>query len=95
LEETGWVVDLVALVGVYQWSSPSGRHFVRFTFAAQALTHDPKRQLDEGIVQALWLTRAQMEAQTPKLRSPFILKSLDDYLACCCSKAASASPVYS
>ena len=81
LEETGWVVDLLALVGVYQWSNPkSDRHFLRFTFAAKAISHDPTHQLDAGILRALWLTRAEIEAQTPRLRSPFILKSLDDYL---------------
>ena len=56
LEETGWRVDLTHLVGVYQWANDDG-HFLRFTFAAAARGHDPARELDQGIVRALWMTR--------------------------------------
>jgi 8-oxo-dGTP pyrophosphatase MutT (NUDIX family) len=54
LEETGWSVELEHLVGVYQWRSESGDHFLRFTFAARALHHDAQQPLDDGIVRAVW-----------------------------------------
>ena len=62
-EETGWDVELTAFIGAYQWKAvnpdgSAGRHYLRFAFAAEALTHDATRTLDEGIVQALWMTPA-------------------------------------
>jgi ADP-ribose pyrophosphatase YjhB (NUDIX family) len=81
LEETGWRVALTCLLGVQQWRSPSGRHFVRFAFAAEPLEHDPARPLDEGIVRALWLGRDEIAAAGPRLRSPMVLANVDDWLA--------------
>lgn len=81
LEETGWDVILSCLLGVQQWSAPSGRDFLRFTFAAEAVHHDPARQLDEGIVRALWMTRDEIAAENARLRSPMILATVDDWIA--------------
>ena len=81
LEETGWDVTLSCLIGVQQWSAPSGREFVRFTFAAEPVRHDAARALDEGIVRALWMTREEIVAAKARLRSPMILASVDDWLA--------------
>lgn len=81
LEETGWTVDLEHLVGVYQWRSDSGEHFLRFTFAARALHHDAQQPLDEGIVRAVWLTRAEIASGNVRPRSPMVLRSIDDWLA--------------
>ena len=81
LEETGWDVALTCLLGVQQWRSPSGRQFVRFTFAADAVRHHPARALDLGIVRALWLGRDDIAAAGDRLRSPMVLASVDDWLA--------------
>lgn len=80
LEETGWEVALTCLLGVQQWQAPSGRQFVRFTFGADALRHHPERALDDGILQALWLSRDEILAATARLRSPMVLASVDDWL---------------
>ncbi|WP_371281212.1 NUDIX hydrolase [Dokdonella sp.] len=81
LEETGWHVELECLVGIQQWTSTqSGSQFVRFTFAARALDHDPSLPLDEGILRALWLSRDEIAAAGERLRSPLILSSIDDWL---------------
>ncbi len=80
LEETGWEVELTCLLGVQQWSSPSGRQFVRFTFAAEAIHHDVARPLDHGILRALWMTREEIALATPRLRSPMVLAGVDDWL---------------
>ncbi len=80
-EETGWDVALTCLLGVQQWRSPSQRQFVRFTFAADPLQHDPARALDAGIVRALWLSRDEIAAAGSRLRSPMVLASVDDWLA--------------
>jgi 8-oxo-dGTP pyrophosphatase MutT (NUDIX family) len=80
LEETGWHVALTCLIGVQQWRSLSGRDFVRFTFAADAVRHDPARPLDDGIVRALWLDRDEIAAAAKRLRSPMVLSSIDDWM---------------
>jgi 8-oxo-dGTP pyrophosphatase MutT (NUDIX family) len=80
-EETGWTVELLHVVGIYQWSNAGGDHFVRFTFAARALEHDPAHALDAGIERALWLTRAEIAGGAARPRSPMVLKGIDDWLA--------------
>ena len=80
LEETGWSVELTHLVGIYQWANGDG-HFLRFTFAAEPVRHDPGRPLDEGIVRALWMTREEIAAASTRLRSPMVLRGVDDFVA--------------
>jgi 8-oxo-dGTP pyrophosphatase MutT (NUDIX family) len=83
LEEAAWHVDPTALVGVYHWQSPLYGTYVRFTFAATPRKHDAHRPLDTGIVRALWLTYDEIAARRSTHRSPFVLRSLDDYRAGC------------
>ena len=85
-EETGWDVRLTAFVGAYQWKAPSdnggsGRHYLRFAFAAEPVHHDPARKLDEGIVRALWMTPAELREQQGRHRSPLVWQVVVDYLA--------------
>jgi 8-oxo-dGTP pyrophosphatase MutT (NUDIX family) len=81
LEETGWDVELDCLLGIQQWTSTqSGSQFVRFTFGARALRHDPARALDTGILRALWLSRDEIAAAGERLRSPLVLHSVDDWI---------------
>jgi len=82
LEETGWTVTLQGLIGIYQWTNcDTDSHFLRFTFAAEPLAHDASRPLDTGIVRTLWLTREQIAAERQRLRSPMVLRGVDDFLA--------------
>jgi 8-oxo-dGTP pyrophosphatase MutT (NUDIX family) len=87
LEETGWEVRLTAFVGAYQWKAPlngdgtAGRHYLRFAFAAEPLRHDPARPLDEGIVQALWMTPSELQAAQARHRSPLVWRAAADFLA--------------
>ena len=84
-EETGWDVRLTAFVGAYQWKSPAGRHagrhYLRFAFAAEPVTHDPARPLDAGIVQTLWMTPAELQAAQARHRSPLVWQAVADHLA--------------
>lgn len=82
LEETAWEVAPSALVGVYHWRHPvHGETFVRFCFAAACRRHRSNRMLDEGIEQAVWLSRDEVEVSRKRLRSPMVLRCIDDYLA--------------
>ena len=81
-EETGWDVRLTAFVGAYQWKAPeSGRHYLRFAFAAEPLLHDPARRLDEGIVRAFWSTPSELLALRHRHRSPLVAMAVEDFLA--------------
>jgi 8-oxo-dGTP pyrophosphatase MutT (NUDIX family) len=80
LEETGWHVEPLHLVGIYTWSArDDGATFVRFAFAARAVRHEAGRPLDHGIVRALWLSYDELVARRDDHRSPLVLRCLDDY----------------
>ena len=82
LEETGWTVRIDHLVGIYLLATEiPGKTFLRFCFAGSALSHDPTRKLDKEIIQAHWWTREQAAARAAQLRSPLVLRAVDDYLA--------------
>lgn len=81
-EETGWDVRLTAFLGAYQWkATETGRHYLRFAFAAEPERHDPTRALDEGIVQALWLTPDELLAARERHRSPLVWQVVADHLS--------------
>ncbi len=81
LEETGWRFEPEALVGVYLYrrSHPS-RTYLRFCFCGRVTFHDAGRPLDPAIVRASWLTRAELSARQAEMRSPLVLRAIDDYL---------------
>ena len=76
-EETGWNVRITHVVGAYQWkATETGRHYLRFAFAAEPVRHLPDRPLDDGIVQAVWLTPAGLQAQSDRHRSPLVWRQV-------------------
>jgi 8-oxo-dGTP pyrophosphatase MutT (NUDIX family) len=82
LEETAWKVEIEAFIGAYQWKAPeSGRHYLRFAFAGKALQHFTNQTLDDGIVQALWMTPAELIAQKARHRSPLVWRVMEDFLS--------------
>ena len=82
LEETGFRVQPTALVGIYRWQAPErDATFVRFAFVADVVGHEPERPLDRGIVRALWLSHAEIAAQSARHRSPLVLRCVDDFAA--------------
>lgn len=83
LEETAWHFAPAAVTGIYLWQpKPADRPFLRVVFTGICTRHDSGRALDRGILQALWLTREQLQVAPPAtLRSPMVLRSIEDYLA--------------
>ncbi|MGB5606125.1 MAG: NUDIX hydrolase [Gammaproteobacteria bacterium] len=82
LEETAWRIQVEAIVGIYQWRHPDTPDtFLRITFAGSCLHHEPERTLDTGIERALWLPADAIRQQADRLRSPMVMRSIDDYLA--------------
>jgi len=81
LEETAWTFTPQALTGIYLWEQPEKqRSFLRFTFFGQVTSHDAQRRLDRGIERAVWMDRAHIVSRSSRLRSPMVLRCIDDYL---------------
>ena len=82
LEETGWQVQIQSLIGVYSYpQSANGIHYLRHCFIAT-----PEQQLhsqppDADIESALWLTLEELRGLKAQLRSPMVLRAIEDYLA--------------
>jgi 8-oxo-dGTP pyrophosphatase MutT (NUDIX family) len=82
LEETAWHFTPQALLGIYLWQPASSRRAtLRFAFAGTVHDHDPARPLDRGILRTHWLSRLELGEHLPRLRTPLVLRCIDDYLA--------------
>ncbi|HJS89720.1 MAG TPA: NUDIX hydrolase [Steroidobacteraceae bacterium] len=80
-EETAWRFKADELLGVYLWRHPgTGRTTKRFAFTGR-VCEQSDQPLDHGIVGTHWLTRAELKRREPQLRSPLVLRCIDDYLA--------------
>lgn len=81
LEETGYHVELTGIVGTCLYEAPAnGVTYYRTTFAGKALREEPNFTLDDGIVQAVWMTLDEMHAASAKMRSPLVIKTVEQYL---------------
>ncbi|MDN5862222.1 MAG: NUDIX hydrolase [Salinisphaera sp.] len=80
-EETAWRLHPSHLVGVYLWPVPNAStHILRLVFCGHVDDHDEHQTLDDGIHSTHWLDYRGLTAQGRKLRSPLVLRGLDDYL---------------
>jgi 8-oxo-dGTP pyrophosphatase MutT (NUDIX family) len=81
-EETARAFTPDAVVGVYHWQpADGGRPYLRVAFAGSCGEPVPGRPLDTGIVGTTWLERAALAAAPGRLRSPMVLRAIDDHLA--------------
>jgi len=82
LEETAYRLEPDAVTGIYLWRHPVlDRTFLRVAFCGSVEGPDESRRLDRCILRTAWLTRSQLEARLDRLRSPLVLRCIDDYLA--------------
>ena len=81
-EESAWRFTPERLLGVYLWRHPhKDRLFKRFAFSGTVSDHRPEQPLDTGIVGTRWLSAAQIHARAAELRSPLVLRCIEDYRA--------------
>ncbi len=90
LEETARVFTPQALLGVYlsRFQRPARADraaedvtYLRFAYRGTVGEPLPGRALDEGIVRTLWLGADEIRAARERLRSPLVLRCIDDFLA--------------
>ena len=55
--------------------------YLRVAFAGRVTEQLQERSLDQGIQQALWLSRDELAQRATELRSPLVLRCIDDYLS--------------
>lgn len=80
LEESGVTVACRDMIGVYLWIHPQTRQqFLRIVFAARYLDHDESAALDDGILGSRWMTFDDIRASRSILRTPAVLKCVEDY----------------
>lgn len=81
-EETGFDFMPREVVGIYLWhSEEADTSFLRTVFCGSARPPASTPTLDEGIVAVHWLKRGQLLLRSGDLRSPLVLRCIDDYLA--------------
>lgn len=79
LEETGWDIEPEHFLGLYTYKSPAnGVTYYRFCFTGKARQHITHK-LDTGIIAAHWLSLDDIRQLGDQLRSPLVVKSIEDY----------------
>lgn len=79
-EETACDVACGELVGVYLWIHPQSRQqFLRIVYAAEYLHCNEEQKLDDGIIGRRWLTLDEVVHRQQSLRSPAVLRCINDY----------------
>lgn len=80
LEETAYDFDPTNLLGIYHWKVPGkDTTYLRFCFTGSVSGPDKTRQLDQGIVRAIWSSHDELQKQPERLRSPLVLQCINDY----------------
>jgi 8-oxo-dGTP pyrophosphatase MutT (NUDIX family) len=79
-EETGYRFEPTALVGIYLWKRDAETVFLRHVYAGRVVG-EPAGELDPEIVGVHWRTRDELAAPSAPVRSPLVLRCVDDYLA--------------
>jgi len=81
-EETGYRFEPEYLIGIYSWLClEADRSFLRVCFGGRARAPATPVGLDDGIIAAHWLSRAELMHPRRSLRSPLVLHAIDDYLS--------------
>lgn len=81
-EETARDFEPEGVTGLYLWRRPDAETtFLRVSFHGQARHYNPASPLDDDISRTLWMSRDDIAAETDRLRSPLVLRCIDDYIA--------------
>ena len=82
MEESAYEFTPEALLGIYHWKHQhNDTTYLRFAFIGSVGMHYPLQELDDGIVQAVWMDIDEMRDKASLMRSPQVLTCVEDYLA--------------
>lgn len=82
LEEAGCVIHVRDLLGMYLWIHPQTRqNHLRIVFTAEFIAEDTKRNLDDVVHAVHWYTLSDLKSRQKDLRSPVVLRAVEDFLA--------------
>ena len=82
LEESGCEICVAGLLGVYLWIHPQTRqNHLRIVYLADLVSQDSQRTLDDGVYAVHWFTAGDLRRRSRDLRTPMVLRSIEDYLA--------------
>lgn len=81
-EETAWVLKPAAITGIYHWRcGAKPADILRTVFCGECSEQISETHRDDDIVAIHWLTYGELTADRDRLRSPLVLRSIEDYLA--------------
>ncbi len=82
MEETGYAVNITALLGIYTYTPPMfpDRTYYRFCFLAEPIQHHHDAQLDTDIIGISWMDLEELQASA-RARSPLVIKAIQDALS--------------
>lgn len=83
MEETAREFQPETLTGVYLYPNRFVEDitYLRFCFAGTCTETIPGQPLDDVIIRTVWMTRLEIVEQSGMMRSPLVLKCIDDYLS--------------
>ena len=80
LEETGWVIELVGILGVALYAAPANNiTYLRTTFLGRPLHEVADARLDADIHATHWLDYEAIVANSDRMRSPLVLASIEQH----------------
>ena len=82
LEETASEFVPETIVGIHLYPNPHADiTYLRICFSGHCTHEYPDRPLDNGILRRVWLTRAEIGSRQDRMRSPMVIRCIDDYLS--------------
>jgi len=82
LEESAWHIKLNSFLGVYTYQpSHKDSTYYRLCFVAEPVNFDNTSILDPDIDEALWMTVEEIRQSEHELRSPLVIKCIEDFLS--------------
>lgn len=92
-EETGWQVQLEALLGISLYTAPTnGVTYYRQTFLATPVAPLVDAVIDSDIDAVHWLSYEEIVAMSDRMRSPLVLQAIDWHRAGRCYPLAIFNP---
>lgn len=82
LEETRWEVEITSLLSINLYQSKKNNvTYHRTTFIGKPIKEIKELKLDDGIINAKWLTFDEIKSKKNKHRSPMVMQSINDYIS--------------